>query len=187
MYRLKSSCVKWNFCYEFNLDCRVTRVIQARQLQPWLQIEWLFRLLPIASEQKRCLSILHGFTDQVCDFWTFKSHFKFTSLCIVFIVLMCRWFVKGKSTTNCERPRKRKRDRRKTTISLQVLLFKCIQSNLQCQLAAKRWYFYRHREITFGISWSFDRSLGRWESTQRSWHSWRSWHLHVWGIGGITR
>ncbi|XP_046655326.1 cytochrome P450 4C1-like isoform X2 [Daphnia pulicaria] len=44
---------------------KVTRIIQARQTRPWLQIEWLFRLLPIGSEQKRCLSILHGFTDKV--------------------------------------------------------------------------------------------------------------------------
>ncbi|XP_046463634.1 cytochrome P450 4C1-like [Daphnia pulex] len=44
---------------------KVTRIIQARQTRPWLQIEWLFRLLPVGLEQKRCLSILHGFTDQV--------------------------------------------------------------------------------------------------------------------------
>nr|CAH0102405.1 unnamed protein product [Daphnia galeata] len=45
---------------------KMSRIIQIRQMmQPWLQIEWLFRLLPVGSEQKRCLSILHGFTDQV--------------------------------------------------------------------------------------------------------------------------
>ncbi|EFX87732.1 hypothetical protein DAPPUDRAFT_192258 [Daphnia pulex] len=40
-------------------------IIQARQTRPWLQPDWLFRLFPLGSEQKRCLSILHGFTDQV--------------------------------------------------------------------------------------------------------------------------
>ncbi|XP_046655352.1 cytochrome P450 4c3-like [Daphnia pulicaria] len=40
-------------------------IIQARQTRPWLQPDWLFRLFPLGSEQKRCLSILHGFTDEV--------------------------------------------------------------------------------------------------------------------------
>ncbi|KAI9560160.1 hypothetical protein GHT06_014171 [Daphnia sinensis] len=44
---------------------KMSRIIHRRQMQPLFQIEWLFRLLPIGAEQRRCLSILHGFTDQV--------------------------------------------------------------------------------------------------------------------------
>ncbi|XP_045035238.1 cytochrome P450 4C1-like isoform X1 [Daphnia magna] len=44
---------------------KMSRIVHQRQMQPLFQIEWLFRLLPIGSEQKRCLSILHNFTDQV--------------------------------------------------------------------------------------------------------------------------
>ncbi|XP_046463628.1 cytochrome P450 4C1-like isoform X3 [Daphnia pulex] len=44
---------------------KMTHIIQARQTRPWLQPDWLFRLFPLGSEQKKCLSILHGFTDQV--------------------------------------------------------------------------------------------------------------------------
>ncbi|XP_046655354.1 cytochrome P450 4C1-like [Daphnia pulicaria] len=44
---------------------KMTRIVQTRQTRPWLQPDWLFRLFPMASEQSRCLSILHGFTDQV--------------------------------------------------------------------------------------------------------------------------
>lgn len=54
----------WAFLYP---NCRMSRIVHQRQMQPLLQIEWLFRLLPIGSEQKRCLSILHNFTDQVID------------------------------------------------------------------------------------------------------------------------
>lgn len=44
---------------------KMSHIIQSRQTQPWLQPDWLFRLFPYGFEQKRCLSILHGFTDQV--------------------------------------------------------------------------------------------------------------------------
>ncbi|EFX87733.1 hypothetical protein DAPPUDRAFT_312044 [Daphnia pulex] len=49
----------------FKAVYKMTHIIQARQTRPWLQPDWLFRLFPLGSEQKRCLSILHGFTDQV--------------------------------------------------------------------------------------------------------------------------
>jgi hypothetical protein len=44
---------------------RMSHVVQARQMLPWLQPDWLFQLFPLGSEQKKCLSILHGFTDKV--------------------------------------------------------------------------------------------------------------------------
>ena len=43
----------------------MSHIIQARQIKPWLQPDFLFHLLPYANEQTRCLSILHGFTDNV--------------------------------------------------------------------------------------------------------------------------
>lgn len=49
------------FCFNNSMG----HIIQARQTRPWLQPDWLFRLFPLGSEQKRCLSILHGFTDEV--------------------------------------------------------------------------------------------------------------------------
>ena len=45
--------------------CRMTRIVQTRQTRPWLQPDWLFRLFPMEAEQRRCISILHGFTDHV--------------------------------------------------------------------------------------------------------------------------
>ncbi|XP_046655329.1 cytochrome P450 4c3-like [Daphnia pulicaria] len=44
---------------------KMTQIILARQTQPWLQPDWLFRLSSLGADQKRCLSILHNFTDQV--------------------------------------------------------------------------------------------------------------------------
>ncbi|KAI9560159.1 hypothetical protein GHT06_014170 [Daphnia sinensis] len=43
----------------------MSHIIQIRQIRPWLRPDWLFNLFPYASEQQKCLSILHGFTDQV--------------------------------------------------------------------------------------------------------------------------
>lgn len=43
----------------------MSRIVQARQTRPWLQPDWFFNMLPYGSEQKRCLSVLHGFTDKV--------------------------------------------------------------------------------------------------------------------------
>jgi cytochrome P450 family 4 len=40
-------------------------IVQLRQVRPWLQPELLFRLTSHGSEQKRCLKILHDFTDNV--------------------------------------------------------------------------------------------------------------------------
>lgn len=43
----------------------MSHIVQARQTRPWLQPDLLFRWFPYGDEQKRCLSILHGFTDKV--------------------------------------------------------------------------------------------------------------------------
>jgi len=44
---------------------KMGEIVQLRQLRPWLQPNWLFRLSSHSSEEKRCLDILHGFTDKV--------------------------------------------------------------------------------------------------------------------------
>ncbi|KAK4029580.1 hypothetical protein OUZ56_022559 [Daphnia magna] len=43
----------------------LSRIVQLRQIRPWLRPDWLFNLFPYASEQQQGLSILHGFTDQM--------------------------------------------------------------------------------------------------------------------------
>lgn len=43
----------------------MAHIIQRRQMTPWLQPEWLFRLFPEGAEHETCLSILHEFTDRV--------------------------------------------------------------------------------------------------------------------------
>ena len=43
----------------------MSHIVQARQTRPWLQPDLLFNLFPYGHEQKKCLSILHGFTDKV--------------------------------------------------------------------------------------------------------------------------
>lgn len=43
----------------------MSHIVQARQTRPWLQPDVLFRWFPYSDEQKKCLSILHGFTDKV--------------------------------------------------------------------------------------------------------------------------
>lgn len=49
----------------YNANGSLSRIVQLRQLRPWLRPDWLFNLFPYASEQQQGLSILHGFTDQV--------------------------------------------------------------------------------------------------------------------------
>ncbi len=56
-------CVLFFFSLFFHN--RMTQIILARQTQPWLQPDWLFGLSSLGADQKRCLSILHNFTDQV--------------------------------------------------------------------------------------------------------------------------
>ena len=43
----------------------MSQIVQERQTLPWLQPELLFQLFPQGKSQKRCLAILHGFTDRV--------------------------------------------------------------------------------------------------------------------------
>nr|QST15030.1 CYP4C33-like protein 1 [Diaphanosoma celebensis] len=40
-------------------------IVQLRQVRPWLQPDLLFQLTSYGAEQKRCLKILHDFTDKV--------------------------------------------------------------------------------------------------------------------------
>jgi len=43
----------------------ISRIIQTRQARPWLQLELLFNLTQLSRDQKKCLQILHGFTNRV--------------------------------------------------------------------------------------------------------------------------
>nr|QST15034.1 CYP4C34-like protein 2 [Diaphanosoma celebensis] len=45
--------------------CTISRIVQTRQLRPWLQPDALFNFTSMAGVQSECLKILHGFTDQV--------------------------------------------------------------------------------------------------------------------------
>lgn len=51
----------------------MSRIVQKRQVEPWLQIDWLFHMSPNGTEHKKCLSILHGFTDQVTHIGRLKT------------------------------------------------------------------------------------------------------------------
>ena len=44
---------------------RVSELIQMRQRSPWLWNDTLYGLLPSGREHKRCLKILHDFTNEV--------------------------------------------------------------------------------------------------------------------------
>ena len=44
---------------------RVSELIQMRQRSPWLWNDTLYGLLPSGREHKRCLKILHDFTNKV--------------------------------------------------------------------------------------------------------------------------
>ena len=44
---------------------RVSELIQMRQRSPWLWNDTLYSLLPSGREHKRCLKILHDFTNEV--------------------------------------------------------------------------------------------------------------------------
>ena len=44
---------------------RVSELIQMRQRSPWLWNDTLYALLPSGREHKRCLKILHDFTNKV--------------------------------------------------------------------------------------------------------------------------
>nr|QSD59141.1 CYP4C122 [Diaphanosoma celebensis]QST15031.1 CYP4C33-like protein 2 [Diaphanosoma celebensis] len=44
---------------------KTSHVVQMRQARPWLQPELLFQLSKYGAEQRKCLKILHDFTDKV--------------------------------------------------------------------------------------------------------------------------
>ncbi|XP_073251504.1 cytochrome P450 4V2-like [Porites lutea] len=50
-----------------NAVLRVSELIQMRQRSPWLWNDTLYGLLPSGREHKRCLKILHDFTNEVID------------------------------------------------------------------------------------------------------------------------
>ncbi|CAH3194528.1 unnamed protein product, partial [Porites evermanni] len=50
-----------------NAVLRVSELIQMRQRSPWLWNDTLYGLLPSGREHKRCLKILHDFTNKVID------------------------------------------------------------------------------------------------------------------------
>ena len=43
----------------------MSRIVQTRQLRPWLQFEWIFQLTSLGAEERKSLKILHDFTDKV--------------------------------------------------------------------------------------------------------------------------
>ena len=43
----------------------MSEIVQRRQLEPWLQLDWIFNLTAMGADQRRCLKVLHDFTDQV--------------------------------------------------------------------------------------------------------------------------
>ena len=43
----------------------MSRLAQLRQVRFYLQQDWMFKLSPYWSEQRKSLDILHGFTNQV--------------------------------------------------------------------------------------------------------------------------
>ena len=43
----------------------MSELIQMRQRSPWLWNDTLYRLLPSGREHKRCLKVLHDFTNKV--------------------------------------------------------------------------------------------------------------------------
>ena len=56
------------FVLERSVFCffsRVSELIQMRQRSPWLWNDTLYGLLPSGREHKRCLKILHDFTNKV--------------------------------------------------------------------------------------------------------------------------
>lgn len=44
---------------------RINEIVFKRMRQPWIWWDRLFNVLPIGREHKKCLNILHGFTDKV--------------------------------------------------------------------------------------------------------------------------
>ena len=52
-------------CFCFFFFSRVSELIQMRQRSPWLWNDTLYGLLPSGREHKRCLKILHDFTNKV--------------------------------------------------------------------------------------------------------------------------
>ena len=53
------------FFFFFFFFSRVSELIQMRQRSPWLWNDTLYGLLPSGREHKRCLKILHDFTNKV--------------------------------------------------------------------------------------------------------------------------
>ena len=40
-------------------------ILMRRTFKPWIHPDWLFRLSPVAKEQAKSLTVLHGMTDSV--------------------------------------------------------------------------------------------------------------------------
>ena len=65
-----SAVDRFNICSQLisfpsEMQYRISRIVQARQLWPWLQPDILFNCTSMARQQAKCLEILHGFTDKV--------------------------------------------------------------------------------------------------------------------------
>lgn len=43
----------------------MSRIVQTRTVKLWLFVDWIFNLSSYGREQRRCLRILHSFTDRV--------------------------------------------------------------------------------------------------------------------------
>ena len=62
--------------FDCNLVDRMSRLVQKRTVTLWLFVDWVFNLSTYGREQRRCLNILHSFTDQV-SFYHLSLWMKF--------------------------------------------------------------------------------------------------------------
>lgn len=111
--RIKEIVFKFNSVSNIVLF-RISRVVQTRQIRPWLQPEFLFKLSPMARTQADCLRILHGFTDMVGRRLapTFKSMLAdrtapMSEMTGVSFPSFDRSSRRGRSSTRCARKRRR--------------------------------------------------------------------------------
>ena len=97
----------------------MSSIVQKRQIRPWLQPEPFFQLSSLGAEQRRCLKILHDFTDNVFIYSSFPL-FPITKFYWSWLFVY-RWLKKRKSSTRRSETRSTTTTKRKMTTWLQVI------------------------------------------------------------------